>query len=700
VDPVGGAHTRSARSAGSRLRRGRQPAGLGWWQPPKVRRSAAGAGPGPDDQAPRHRSQTAAAEPRSAERLRRLRPVLAGAVITGLAGPLALFTVGYLALRVPDPADAVQPQQVALVSFADGSQLGPLVPAAGTRVTVPIERVPAHVRAAVLAAADPGFYRSAGFDAITQQYLRQARHTDEGAGSPWRRFVDLVLNVKISQQRSKDEILADYLNSAYFGRGSYGIQAAAQAYFGKDVPDLTTSEGALLAGLLRAPAGSDPAQHPDQAAQHWNAVLDGMTAEGWLDRGARAVQQLPPTIPRRPVTVGVPADSSGHVVAAVAAELTELGISERELSGGGLRITTTLDPRRQQQAVQSARGAPDQRAGAPRSAMVAIDPATGGVLAYYGGDDGRGTDYARVQQQAGPTFTPFVVLARLLGAPKAGKKVEPGAVAAAARAAGVTAAPDDENQVSAVDLASAYATFAADGVWRAPHLVASVSTADGRVLYRAAPRAERRFAPQVARTVTETMREGAGRDGLALPGGRPVAARTGTVESESDAAQPDAWMAGFTPELATSVWVGTDRNAPARTRSAWREFMTEALSEPPAPERGPDPAAGTPEPDATEAAGPATTPTTPTTTPAAPSANGPTTTTGTSRPARPPGRPSARPPASSTADDPTTSARSSPRTTTGRPDPDDADETDETDEPSGTAGERTTDRARPADESD
>ena len=236
-------------------------------------------------------------------------------------------------------------------------------------------------------------------------------------------------------------------------------------------------------------------------------------------------------------------------------------------------------------------------------------------------------------------------------------------------------------------------------MWRAPHLVASVSTADGRVLYRAAPRAERRFAPQVARTVTETMRAGAGPDGLALPGGRPVATRTGTVESEPDAAQPDAWMAGFTPELATSVWVGTDRNAPARTRTAWREFMTEALSEPPAPERGPDPVTGTPESEATEAAGPATSPPT---TPAAPSADGPTTTTGTSRPARPP--PALGPaPASSTADDPTTSARSSPRTTTDRPDPDDADETDETDEtdePSGTAGERTADRERPADESD
>jgi membrane peptidoglycan carboxypeptidase len=255
------------------------------------------------------------------------------------------------------------------------------------------------------------------------------------------------------------------------------------------------------------------------------------------------------------------------------------------------------------------------------------------------------------------------VLARLLGGSTTGKKVEPGAVAAAARAAGVTAAPDDEAQVSALDLASAYATFAADGVWRAPHLVASVSTADGRVLYRAAPRAERRFAPQVARTVTETMLAGAGQDALALPGGRPVAARTGTVESAPDGTRPDAWMAGFTPELATSVWVGTDRNAPARTRSAWREFMTEALGEPPAAERGPDPAtdAGTPDPDPTGATEAAASATTPTTTPP-PSAAGPPTTTGTSRPSRPP--------ASSTAANPTTSARPSPRTTTtDRPDP-------------------------------
>ncbi len=516
--------------------------------------------------------------------------------------------------------------------------------------------------------------------------------TRRGAGSP--------TSCSTSRSRSsasKDEILADYLNSAYFGRGSYGIQAAAQAYFGKDVTDLTTSEGALLAGLLQAPAGSDPAQHPDRAAQRWNAVLDGMTAEGWLDRGARAAQQLPPTIPRRPVTVGVPADSTGHVVAAVAAELTELGISERELAGGGLRITTTLDPRRQQQAVQSARGPPDQRAGAPRSAMVAIDPGTGGVLAYYGGDDGRGTDYARAQRQAGSTFTPFVVLARLLGAPKAGKKVEPGAVAAAARAAGVTARARRREPRSARSTwprptrPSPPTGCGARRTWwpRCRRPTVGCSTGPPRARSGGSPR-------RSPARVTETMREGAGQDGLALPGGRPVAARTGTVESEPDAAQPDAWMAGFTPELATSVWVGTDRNAPARTRSAWREFMTEALSEPPAPERGPDPATGTPESDATEAAGPATTPTTtPARRPRTARRPRPARPARRDRPAAP--RPDPRRRARPTTRRPPPGRHRGPRPT-GRT-PTTPTRPTSTDEPSATAGERTTDRERPADES-
>jgi peptidoglycan glycosyltransferase len=174
-------------------------------------------------------------------------------------------------------------------------------------------------------------------------------------------------------------------------------------------------------------------------------------------------------------------------------------------------------------------------------------------------------------------------------------------VAAAARAAGITAPLDDPNEgialgnkeVSALELASAYATIAGGGVWHQPHLVREVVTADGRVLFSAQTEGERRFPERVARNVAESMLEVAATDGLALPDGRPVAAKTGTVQSRFDGENNDAWMAGFTPSLSTSVWIGTDQNSPIRTSGGtpisgaglpgevWQDFMGDALAEVP-----------------------------------------------------------------------------------------------------------------------
>jgi membrane peptidoglycan carboxypeptidase len=277
-----------------------------------------------------------------------------------------------------------------------------------------------------------------------------------------------------------------------------------------------------------------------------------------------------------------------------------------------------------------------------RTALVAIDPQTGAVLAYYGGDNGLGLDYARVDRLAGSPFKPFAVLAGLqqnppvglgttfAGEPVAGlrnddgascahcdlkqamtlsnnvvfnslaKQIGPQNIADAARSAGITAPldhPDERialgnKEISPFDLASAYATIAAGGTWHQPHLVKSVVTADGRVLYQTSTDGERRFSDRVARNVIEAMLDVAPHDDLALPGGRPVAAKTGTVQSHVAGQNNDAWMAGFTPDLATAVWLGTDRNVPIRTASgnpiegkdlpgkAWRTFMTGATSGP------------------------------------------------------------------------------------------------------------------------
>lgn len=573
-----------------------------------------------------------------------------------MLGPVLAFALGYLFFAVPSPDDAVN-NQVALVSFTDGTQLTRLVPEQGNRIKVPIEAVPVHVREAVLAAEDRTFYSNPGFDltgiaraawnqlrggsgggsTITQQFVKKTLVGDEQ--TLWRKYKEVVLAFKISQERTKDQILGDYLNAIYFGRGAYGIQSASQAYFGKPVEQLGRSEGALLAGLIQSPSRWDPAISPDRAVQRWNFVLDGMVSQSWLSATERAAALFPPTITRKPATGGVPADHRGHIVNAVTAELAELGISEQDIAQRGLRIATTIDPTRQEQAVSAAQGVLAGQPANLRSAMVAIDPETGGVLAYYGGSNGLGLDYARVRRLAGSTFKPFVVLAALqqdtpvgLGEVYSGKEVPglrnadgadcdrcdlkqamtisnnvvfntlakqvgPEAVADAARAAGIVAPLDEPNEgialgnkeVSTFELASAYATIAAGGVWHQPHLVSQVITADDRVLYEAPTDGEQRFPERVARNVTETMLGVARRDGLALPDDRPVAAKTGTVQSRFEGENNDAWMAGFTPSLATSVWMGTDMNSPIRTASGtpisgaglpgevWQEFMGEAL---------------------------------------------------------------------------------------------------------------------------
>jgi membrane peptidoglycan carboxypeptidase len=576
--------------------------------------------------------------------------------------------------------------QVSVISFADGSQLTRIVPEQGNRMVVPLQEVPPHVREAVLAAEDRSFYSNPGFDltgivraawnqlhggvgggsTITQQYVKNTLVGDEA--TLWRKYREMVVAVKISQERSKDEILGDYLNAIYFGRGAYGIQSAAQAYFGRPVSTLTPAEGALLAGLIQSPSRWDPALNPDKAEQRWNFVLDGMVAQGWMSPADRKAATFPSTMPRRPSSGGVPADARGHIVTAVRSELEDLGITEQDLSQAGLRITTTIDPAQQQAAIDAAHAGLARQPVNLRSAAVAIDPRSGGVLAYYGGDNGNGLDYARVRRLPGSTFKPFVVLAGLQQNPPIGlgevfdgaarpglrnaegaecarcdlkqamtvsnnvvfstlaRRVGPQRVADAARSAGITAPLDNPNEgialgnkeVSAVELASAYATIAAGGVWHPPHLVSRVVTADDRVLYEASPDGERRFPEQVARNVTEAMLGVAERDGLAL-GRRPVAAKTGTVQSRFLGENNDAWMAGFTPQLAAAVWMGTDRNSPIRTATGdpisgrtlpgevWQGFMASALRNAPSEPFPPFRPLGTPPSDAPPNAAPPST---------------------------------------------------------------------------------------------
>jgi membrane peptidoglycan carboxypeptidase len=601
---------------------------------------------------------------------RRVRRLLYVVLAALLIGPFAAFVIGWFMFPVPSTQDAAL-AQVATFKFADGEELATVRPENVNRVSVTLDKVPEHVRHAVLSAEDRSFYSNPGFDfvgiaravlnqltggvgggsTITQQYVKVSTGQDDFSLS--RKYKEVILAVKISREKTKDEILENYLNTIYFGRGAYGIEAAAKAYFNKPAKDLTVSEGAMLAGVIQSPSRWDPAKNLERSQERWNFVLDGMVEQGWLDAGERAAQTFP-TLPEVPEqTGGVPGDDRYHIYERAVDELAAQGIEKEVIDTRGVTVTTTVRRPLQAEAVDIMKEQIQRQPDNLRYGLVSIDPKTGAILAYYGGTDGLGLDYAgEAFRQPGSSFKPFVLSAALQKDPsfglgtqiegtgpkefpgragavrntegadcercgaitamnesintwfyQLGLEVGPNAVAEAAHQAGI---PDDllpdpsggialgDKEVHPVDMASAYATFAAEGVYREPYIVARVEAADGEVLYEHEESEGRQAVPQqVARNVIEAMLEVAPKKNLGL-GNRPVAAKTGTAQLEGSARENrDAWMVGFTPSISTAVWVGSDRSDPIRNRQQqpifgsglpgqiWHEFMEAATDDQP-----------------------------------------------------------------------------------------------------------------------
>ena len=551
---------------------------------------------------------------------------------------------------MPSPAAlAAERKQVTTIMASDGNtEVGRYVPEQGNRIEVDLEQVPVHVQNAVLAAEDRSFRSNPGFDVmgigraawnqltggtgggstVTQQYVKVA--TGEDDYSLFRKYREVVIAAKMTKQNSKDQILEDYLNTIYFGRGAYGIQAASQAYFGKKVQDLTVAEAAVLAGAVQAPSKWDPAKDLSQAQFRWNFVLDGMVSEGWLSPAERAAAQYPATRPPEQVQ-GTATDDRAHVVKRVLDELEEHGISREQLSLDGGRIVTTIDPRAQDLARDAVLTELNGQPPNLHSSLVAIDPRSGAVLAYYGGKDGDGFDLAGGPAwNPGSAFKPFALLAALEkgisiesiydgdsplevdGIPYANsesrsfnalslreamkqsvnttfvqlaEEVGPTAVRNAAIRAGIPEQINGEPamveaagvpgvgialgqyRVHTIDMASAYATFAAEGVRRAPFFVREYTDARGNVDYTHADNAEMAFDPQdperntqLARNVTATLTEVARASGIPLQDGRQVAAKTGTHQLGDTGHNSAAWTVGYTPSIATAVWVGDPAN--------------------------------------------------------------------------------------------------------------------------------------------
>ena len=557
----------------------------------------------------------------------------------------------YAFARVPLPAEVPTAQTVVFLDQT-GKEIGTLAAQENRRV-VKLDKIPKETQRAVLAAEDRDFYEhgaisyrglarasaanllrrriSEGGSTITQQYVKNAFPGVGRDRTLFRKLKEAVLAVKLERKFSKDKILEFYLNTVYFGRGAYGIDAAARTYFQKKVENLEPAQSALLAGVIRSPEFYGKKEHQASAKARRDYILQAMVDRGWLTaKDGRAAIATKPGISWKATRGGIVNSDAPfflekvrqYLVARYGAEAVNLG---------GLRVRTTLDTDMQDLAEQTVkRILPDPKSN-PKAAVVSIDPRNGAVRAMYGGRSfkSRQWNYATDSiRQAGSTMKPFV-LAQALNAgvsvntPYPGpaelivngedfknygdtnyglmtlrdatrlsvntvyvqlmQVVKPERVARLAKAHGLTAELAGEAEpkkdprpleaapvlkpvlalslgsgdVTTLQLASAFGTWANRGIHHTPHLVERVTDAKGRVLeeHPGNPQGEQVIAQVHADTMNMVLKNAVenGTGNAARLYGREVAGKTGTTSDYTDAR-----FVGYTTNLVTSVWMGYD----------------------------------------------------------------------------------------------------------------------------------------------
>ncbi|MGW0561942.1 transglycosylase domain-containing protein [Streptomyces sp. NPDC003016] len=355
---------------------------------------------------------------------------------------MGVFVALYIWVPVP-AANAEAKLQSNVYKYSDGE----IMARSGevNREILPLAKIPKDVQTAFVAAENQNFYKDSGVDfrgtargllntvtgkgkqggsTITQQYVKNYYLTQDQTVT--RKLRELVISIKVDRKQSKEYILAGYLNTSYFGRGAYGIQAAARAYYGVDAEKLSVEQGAYLAALLQAPSQYDWAVASPTSRklveERWNYVLDNMIEMKALDRTERDAMKF--EIPQNPKGAAGMEGQTGYMVDAAKAELKKQGVSDAEFDAGGWTITLNIDEKRQnaleravERQLESQLDRKKNKVDATLQAgATSVDPKTGKVVALYGGVGATKhylSNATRSDYQPASTFKPVVLAAAL-----------------------------------------------------------------------------------------------------------------------------------------------------------------------------------------------------------------------------------------------------------------------------------------------
>ncbi|QEU11011.1 transglycosylase domain-containing protein [Dermabacter vaginalis] len=533
----------------------------------------------------------------------------------------------YATTDVPEPTD-IAVAQTTRVYYSDGKTLlGEFSDL--NRTILPADEIPDNVKEAVVASEDSTFYENRGISpkgivralvnnlsggsrqgasTITQQYVEN--YYTGKVTSYTGKVREMIMAVKIDQELDKNEILSRYLNTIYFGRSAYGIEEAAQAYFGKSANELDDAEAALLVAVIPAPSAYDPAKNPEKAKALWQRVIDREVNEtGTLTKEEADKLSFPETIEykRQSSLRG----TNGYLMMAVRKELEARGFDEDDIDTGGYTIVSTIDKHTQDSTVEVIANLPEDRPENNHVGTVSIDPSTGAIRALYGGEDylkQQRNDATQSRMQAGSTFKAFTLVAALeegyslhsnwdassprtfkgwtvknfnnasrgtvdlltatrhsYNTPYAALNVDMGAektrdaaikMGLSEKTPGLDDSPSNvlgSASPTMLELANAYSTIASGGIKRTPHIVEKVTNADGSHKYAYKDDGERVLKESTAINATVALQEPTSSRGSARivnekMDGRPVAGKTGTSSSFRS-----ALFVGYTPQLVTAV---------------------------------------------------------------------------------------------------------------------------------------------------